>query len=198
MDAPAQPTTHCFVSSSLDQPHHVNQHTGIFEPHNNILHISHLLSPSPILPIMAELNPEASDTASNHANETDSPQKPRLPSIASAVPIEPRPIAAYPDPRLQIPPPLYVPGVTYGLWQGKPVDCYIICEKKFIMLKVENETLAEFQRTTVGGRSLRYRLHVIQEPAKARACGSGPRCKYPLHGLTTSTNALQHLPTVVQ
>lgn len=158
----------------------------------------HLPSPSPILPTMAEPNPEASDSKSNHANETDSAPKPRLPSIASAVPIEPRPIAAYPDPRLQIPPPLYVPGVTHGLWEGKPVECYIICEKKFIMLKVENETLAEFQRTTVGGRSLRYRLHVIQEPAKARACGSGPRCKLTPHGSNASTNALQHLPTVVQ
>lgn len=129
---------------------------------------------------MTEPDPKASDAECNHANQKDSPPKPRLPSLASAVPIEPRPLAAYPDPNAHKPPPLYVPGVTQCLWEGQPVACYRVCDKKYIMLKVENETLCEFVRTTVGGRNLRYRLHVIQEPAKARACGSGPRCEYPV------------------
>lgn len=128
---------------------------------------------------MAEPDLEASDIRSNLANKSNSPPPLRLPSLASAVPIEPRPLVAYPDPDLSKPPAFYVPGVTQCLWEGNPVACYDICDKKFIMLKVENETLCEFVRTTVGGRNLRYRLHVIQEPAKARACGSGPRCTSP-------------------
>lgn len=31
-------------------------------------------------------------------------------------------------------------------------------------------------RTTVGGRVLHYVLTVMQEPDRARACGSGPKC----------------------
>lgn len=132
---------------------------------------------------MTEIIPDsqASDAQNDLANEKNSLPRPRLPSLASAVPIEPRPLAAYPAPVQQKPPaPLYVPGLTECLWEGHPVGWYEICEKIYAMLKVEHETLAEYVRTTVGGRQLRYRLHVIQEPAKARACGSGPRCTFPL------------------
>ena len=33
-------------------------------------------------------------------------------------------------------------------------------------------------RKTKGGRSLRYELGVLQEPERARACGSGAKCKH--------------------
>jgi hypothetical protein len=32
-------------------------------------------------------------------------------------------------------------------------------------------------RVTKGGRRLWYKLTVIQQPERARACGSGPKCK---------------------
>ena len=32
-------------------------------------------------------------------------------------------------------------------------------------------------RVTKGGQRLFYRLEVIQQPERARACGSGPKCK---------------------
>lgn len=32
-------------------------------------------------------------------------------------------------------------------------------------------------RDTKGGRRLWYRLKVIQQPERARACGSGPKCE---------------------
>jgi len=35
-----------------------------------------------------------------------------------------------------------------------------------------------FERTTKGGRHLFYRLEVIQQPERARACGSGPKCEF--------------------
>lgn len=33
-------------------------------------------------------------------------------------------------------------------------------------------------RDTKGGRRLWYCLRVIQQPERARACGSGPKCEY--------------------
>lgn len=33
------------------------------------------------------------------------------------------------------------------------------------------------ERTTKEGRRLRYELKVIQQPERARACGSGAKCK---------------------
>ena len=35
-------------------------------------------------------------------------------------------------------------------------------------------------RTTREGRRLRYELQVIQQPERARACGSGQKCKISL------------------
>lgn len=32
-------------------------------------------------------------------------------------------------------------------------------------------------RETKGGRRLWYKMRVIQQPERARACGSGPKCK---------------------
>lgn len=46
-------------------------------------------------------------------------------------------------------------------------------------------------RDTKGGRKLSYHLRVLQEPERARACGSGAKCKSfeihspPLGGLLT-------------
>lgn len=36
---------------------------------------------------------------------------------------------------------------------------------------------ARFDRHTQDGRRIWYDLKVIQEPERARACGSGPKCK---------------------
>lgn len=35
------------------------------------------------------------------------------------------------------------------------------------------------ERVTRGGRKLFYHLDVIQQPERARACGSGPKCRCP-------------------
>lgn len=34
------------------------------------------------------------------------------------------------------------------------------------------------ERVTRGGRRLFYRIDVIQQPEKCRACGSGPKCRF--------------------
>lgn len=34
-----------------------------------------------------------------------------------------------------------------------------------------------FRRTTRDGRRLHYELKVLQQPERARACGSGPKCE---------------------
>lgn len=54
---------------------------------------------------------------------------------------------------------------------------YQICGKSFTMQVPQNEGVAAFTRQTMSGKNLSYRLKVVQQPEKARACGSGPRCK---------------------
>lgn len=43
---------------------------------------------------------------------------------------------------------------------------------------VENETKSTSIRTTKDGRKLSYQLNVLQQPSRARACGSGAKCKF--------------------
>lgn len=40
-----------------------------------------------------------------------------------------------------------------------------------------NETFAECRRPTVTGRKLAYKLQVLQQPERARACGAGRKCR---------------------
>lgn len=44
------------------------------------------------------------------------------------------------------------------------------------VIPVPNETVASFSRTTCDGRLLIYKLKVLQQPERARACGSGAKC----------------------
>lgn len=41
---------------------------------------------------------------------------------------------------------------------------------------VPNETKSFTTRLTREGKTLRYELHVLQQPVRARACGSGQKC----------------------
>ncbi|KAI5247312.1 hypothetical protein E4T43_02109 [Aureobasidium subglaciale] len=43
------------------------------------------------------------------------------------------------------------------------------------IIAVPNETIASFSRTTCDGRHLLYKLKVLQQPERARACGSGAK-----------------------
>ncbi len=42
--------------------------------------------------------------------------------------------------------------------------------------QAEPKMYAREQRITKGGRHLWYQLEVLQQPERARACGSGPKC----------------------
>lgn len=44
------------------------------------------------------------------------------------------------------------------------------------VIEVSNETENSISRTTADGRHLTYELKVIQQPERARACGSGAKC----------------------
>ena len=48
------------------------------------------------------------------------------------------------------------------------------------IMAVSNETKTSTTRMTKEGRQLRYELEVIQQPERARACGSGAKCQFPL------------------
>jgi hypothetical protein len=122
-------------------------------------------------------SPRSTDNSHSDPEETKRPElRPLLPSfrtllneIGESVVIEPE----HPASRIR---PSYVPGSQIE-FAGKPVAYYGICGSTYIMQRAEFETTNQVVRTTASGRRLRYKLNVMQEPAKARACGSGPRCK---------------------
>ena len=49
------------------------------------------------------------------------------------------------------------------------------------VIQVSNETKASFTRSTKDGRTLTYELQVLQQPQRARACGSGAKCRSPAY-----------------
>ena len=77
-------------------------------------------------------------------------------------------------------PPLFIPGHTEIYFDGKPVKQYEIVGNTYRMIAPENETRSSLTRQTISGVNLRYELSIIQRPERARACGSGPRCKPPV------------------
>lgn len=102
-----------------------------------------------------------------------------LPHIGSIVPETAIPSPAdrrASDKRPSVPQ-LFVPGASDITIDGNPIENYLICGKTYNMEKPSNEERIVFSRDTVDGRKLRYDLSVIQGPARARACGAGPRCK---------------------
>lgn len=44
-------------------------------------------------------------------------------------------------------------------------------------VQVEQDSMNTFKRITKEGKQLTYELAVIQQPERARACGSGAKCQ---------------------
>ncbi|KIX09133.1 uncharacterized protein Z518_00211 [Rhinocladiella mackenziei CBS 650.93] len=123
----------------------------------------------------------------------DSPQQSRQPSTSSTV-LDPepdqslpslrevvgpeyhaeRPLLPQPGPTPAIPQ-LFIPGVSAVYLDPPPTGTYHIGGIKHNMVQPPNETKSEFSRFTIDGRRITYSLEVVQQPEKARACGSGPR-----------------------
>ena len=115
--------------------------------------------------------------------QLDSTQYPRrgfhLPSLATlfAPTVTLPPIQLlFPPPRTKIPfRPYDDPGFQRrDYWEA---DYWYYDSVEAIMDKPTNETFAEYSRQTVDGRTLTYKLHVMQQPERARACGAGAKCK---------------------
>lgn len=70
---------------------------------------------------------------------------------------------------------LYIPGVTQVYLDDLPVVSYHIVGVYYNMAQPTNETRSSHSRWTVDRREIKYNLEVVQQPEKARACGSGPR-----------------------
>lgn len=49
-------------------------------------------------------------------------------------------------------------------------------EKPIQAIPVQNETRSQFTRFARDGKKITYKLKVIQQPERARACGSGAKC----------------------
>jgi hypothetical protein len=106
------------------------------------------------------------------------PQGLSLPALTDIIPFQgPRPVSSRNGSVSGIPAPLFIPGVTELTVDDQPLKTYGICGKTYTMQKPQNEIESEFIRKTVDNRTLKYVLNVIQEPARARACGNGPRGK---------------------
>lgn len=45
------------------------------------------------------------------------------------------------------------------------------------IIPVANETLSSSSRMTKEGKKITYQMSVIQQPERARACGSGAKCE---------------------
>lgn len=105
-------------------------------------------------------------------------KRPSLPSIATLDLI--RTANTRPPPRLapkSLLPPLAFDEDQEVYLDGLPLKEYKIGDKTYTMQRPENEERNSIQRTTIDNRTLQYDLTIIQQPAKARACGAGPRCK---------------------
>lgn len=59
---------------------------------------------------------------------------------------------------------------------GLALKEYQINGVPYTMQRPENEERNVILRKTIDNRTLQYDLTIIQQPAKARACGAGPRC----------------------
>jgi hypothetical protein len=110
-------------------------------------------------------NPPTSTTTQNDL---------RLPGIREVVGEQlllPRP----PPVQLRIPPPDRLGEVPIYL-DELPIQLYEIAGGWYNMTQPMNETKSSHERLTVDHRKIRYTLALVQQPEKARACGSGPRC----------------------
>ncbi|KIW92478.1 uncharacterized protein Z519_06325 [Cladophialophora bantiana CBS 173.52] len=87
--------------------------------------------------------------------------------ISAQRPLLPQPRPAVPE--------FFVPGVSVLYLDGLPIRTYLIGGIIYNMQQPPNETKSTVSRFTIDRRCIRYSLEVVQQPEKARACGSGPR-----------------------
>lgn len=52
----------------------------------------------------------------------------------------------------------------------------------------QEPTIEVINRKTKGGKDLQYRLTVLQQPERARACGSGSKCEWEARGTVDIPN----------
>lgn len=87
----------------------------------------------------------------------------------------PRPILPQPTSAQKVPE-FFIPGISVLYLDDLPIKTYRIGNAIYNMQQPPNETRSEHTRHTMDGRRITYSLEVVQQPEKARACGSGPRC----------------------
>jgi hypothetical protein len=141
--------------------------------------------------------PQQHPTTTTEASTSGESLLPGLKETVGSAYDVPRPLLPQPASTSSVPE-FFIPGVSVIYIDDQPIRTYVVGGIKYNMAQPPNETMSEFSRYTVDGRRLTYRLNVVQQPEKARACGSGPRCRcmfipYPVYLLTLLS---QHLPTV--
>ena len=81
------------------------------------------------------------------------------------------------DPDSSEPSPIFSPWDVSPYLRRLRFRTYKIDNMPYTCPVPENEDVSHVQRRTVDGRLLTYRLTVLQQPERARACGAGARCK---------------------
>lgn len=102
-----------------------------------------------------------------------------LPPIAEAFPeiTQPPPkLAPRRKPPRLLPSEKHFPSDAVVKVDGQVLKTYYIDGIPYTMQESRNETVATAERWTPDKRRISYELVVIQQPVRARACGSGPRC----------------------
>lgn len=137
--------------------------------------------------------PQLRSTASKAAQPDGGRDLPGLREIVGAAYSSQRPLLPQPPPTVGVPD-FFIPGVSILYLDGAPIKTYSIGGSKYNMTQPPNETKSEHSRYTIDLRRITYSLEVVQQPEKARACGSGPRCKcFPPAFGSLLTSSSQHL-----
>ncbi len=120
------------------------------------------------------------EPSTNKAESEGSRLLPSLKDTVGSAYSAQRPLQPQPDPSHPVPE-LFIPGVSVLYLDDLPIRTYTVGGFRYNMAQPKNETKSEFSRKTVDGRQITYALEVVQQPEKARACGSGVKCEFCLH-----------------
>ncbi|KIW57958.1 hypothetical protein PV05_02512 [Exophiala xenobiotica] len=112
------------------------------------------------------------EPSTNKAESEGSRLLPSLKDTVGSAYSAQRPLQPQPDPSHPVPE-LFIPGVSVLYLDDLPIRTYTVGGFRYNMAQPKNETKSEFSRKTVDGRQITYALEVVQQPEKARACGSG-------------------------
>lgn len=146
--------------------------------------------------VISPAEPSGERTASNASQISLPPITEGFPQISADKKSPESPTLCRKRPKLLLPTQQHIPADAVVKFDGEVLKTYYIDGVPYTMQEARNETVARAERATVDKRRITYELVVIQQPVRARACGSGPRCmqsspfgsKSPANSVTASAD----------